>query len=194
MPQGTLLLASLCLAQLFHGAAAFYFVFQEGHRKCFIEDMPESTLMVGHYQSLDFDSLGTRKVTVSVLNPQGRQIAYQTLEKEGRIAFTSEKEGNHRICIVVGKVSNRGTGAEFRLELGFDTGEYGQDWDRFARQEHLSSIEIEINRLVDRVYSIRIAQAYMKKREEEWRGMSEATNTRVTWWSLAQLILLIGSA
>lgn len=124
-------------------------------------------------------------------NPQGQlQSTHETVE-EGRFAFTTLVDGEYSICLQTNTTSWYGTVRKFRFHMDFEVGEHAKDYNTIAKQEHLSAIEVEIRKLNDKIRGIRAEQDYQKKREEVFRDISESTNARVMWWSLAQTAVLL---
>ncbi|KAF7730585.1 p24 complex component [Apophysomyces ossiformis] len=58
-------------------------------------------------------------------------------------------------------------------------------------KEHIDPIEREIRELADSIFAIKSEQEYIIVRERQHRNTAESTNSRVKWWSLAQVALLI---
>merc|ERR1712154_26398 len=112
-------------------------------------------------------------------------------ENEGRIAFSSEHAGDHRVCFGVNRGNERER-REYKMEIHIDSGEHAHDYDKLARVEHLSTIEVELRRLNDKIRAIRNEQQYQKQREEDFRDTSESTNSKVVWLSIVQTIILLG--
>ena len=112
-------------------------------------------------------------------------------ESEGRIAFSSEHAGDHRICFGINNNGQNINPREYKMEIHIDSGEHAHDYDKLARVEHLSTIEVELRRLNDKIRAIRNEQQYQKQREEEFRDTSESTNYKVVVWSIIQTIVLI---
>merc|ERR1712244_157425 len=79
----------------------------------------------------------------------------------------------------------------YKMEIHIDSGEHAHDYDKLARAEHLSSIEVELRRLNDKIRAIRNEQQYQKQREEEFRDTSENTNWKVVVWSVVQTVVLV---
>merc|ERR1739842_237065 len=128
---------------------------------------------------------------MGVRDPFDNVISEQVLvENEGRIAFSSEHSGDHRICFGInndGYADDR----EYKMEIHIDSGEHAHDYDKLARVEHLSTIEVELRRLNDKIRAIRNEQQYQKQREEEFRNTSESTNKKVITWSMLQTAVLV---
>lgn len=53
-------------------------------------------------------------------------------------------------------------------------------------------LEKEVKHLIEAVQSIKDEQGYIVVRERMHRNTAESTNTRVKWWSIFQLGVLIG--
>jgi len=61
----------------------------------------------------------------------------------------------------------------------------------FAKQHDLSPLEQLILQLSEAIRTIDQEQAYIKMRERVHRNTSESTNSRVIWWSVFEVILLL---
>ena len=189
---------SLLIISLFliHRISSLYWLLPANMEKCFLEEIPPETLVVVTYKSLDHDQLGNGQgLFVLIRDPFDNVISEQALqEKEGRIAFSSEHSGDHRICFGINDRNAGGRGVdnrEYKMEIHIDSGEHAHDYDKLARVEHLSTIEVELRRLNDKIRAIRNEQQYQKQREEEFRDTSEQTNWKVVVWSIIQTVVLI---
>jgi len=80
-----------------------------------------------------------------------------------------------------------------KVDLSIRRGESATDYEEIARQDHLSEIEVEVKKLIDRVRDIRSEQNYQRSREMEFRDTSESTNSRVVWWSILQTAILVAT-
>lgn len=68
------------------------------------------------------------------------------------------------------------------------------DYEDLAKTEHLTAVEVSVRKLNDRVRLIRAEQDYQRRREHAFRDTSEVTNSRVLWWSVAQVAVLVLTA
>jgi len=182
-----------------------YFFLEPGTPVCFIEEVPEETLVVGHYNSLDHepgfrteDYPGSESgIQVQVEDPLTRAVILKHwTSSEGSFAFTSLHGGEHKICLTLVSSSSwfGDESDKYRISLHLDIGEAATDYEVLAKVEHLSAIEVEIRKLNDRIRTIRNEQAYQKQRELGFRNTSESTNSRVMWWSILQMFILVGSS
>lgn len=192
------------LSAVLNRVDAVYFYVKQGGVRCFVEEVPEDTLVVGHYESLDHQptwrSSEDQKeadvgIFISVEEPISKaEVLKEWTSKEGKFVFTSSSGGEHRICIGAVGPSWYGSEVKHRFQLHMEVGEAAVDYDEIAKAEHLSAIEVEVRRLSDKLKSVRAEQAYQKEREISFRDTSESTNSRVMWWSILQTLVLIGSA
>lgn len=78
-----------------------------------------------------------------------------------------------------------------RVDLALNVGEMAVDYTEVAKREHLTGLEVEIRKLNDKLRDIMKEVEYQRRREEEFRSTSESTNSRVQWWSIAQVCALL---
>ncbi|KAI9277781.1 emp24/gp25L/p24 family/GOLD-domain-containing protein [Sporodiniella umbellata] len=97
----------LLLAACIVSTQALYFYLEGSEKKCFIEDLPKETMVIGVYKSEQY-SEATRewvenkeskfKVTVDEL-PANHRIVDTEGSPSGRFTFTSTESGDHAICL-----------------------------------------------------------------------------------------------
>uniref|UniRef100_A0A8C0D817 Transmembrane p24 trafficking protein 4 n=1 Tax=Balaenoptera musculus TaxID=9771 RepID=A0A8C0D817_BALMU len=142
-----LLLIALCAA----GVRGLYFHIGETEKRCFIEEIPDETMVIGNYRTQMWDkqkeiflpSTPGLGMHVEVKDPEGKVVLSRQYGSEGRFTFTSHTPGDHQICL-------HSNSTRMALFAG------------------------------GRLY-----------REERFRLISESTNQRVLWWSIAQTVILI---
>jgi hypothetical protein len=78
------------------------------------------------------------------------------------------------------------------LELSI--GEDPADNQASDTKQVLGDMATRLRDLNGRVASIRREQQYQREREAEFRDTSELTNSRVVWWTVAQLAILAFTA
>jgi len=181
-----------------------YFVLEEGQNRCFLEEVPKDTLVLGKYRTEEWvaQQAGTvptpitkqrAAIKVIVTDPEGNLFLQREMNPEGRFAFTSQLGGEHKICFQTNTSRWFGTKQKIKFHLDVEKGESATDYEEIAKQEHLSAIEVSARKLIDRVRDIRSEQDYQRKREVTFRNTSESTNSRVTWWSVIQTLILVST-
>uniref|UniRef100_A0A915IP45 GOLD domain-containing protein n=1 Tax=Romanomermis culicivorax TaxID=13658 RepID=A0A915IP45_ROMCU len=178
-------------------ADALYFHIPETGRKCFIEEIPDQTMVVSNYKVQlydpqtkgygDYPGIGMH---VEVKSPEDQVILSRVYSTEGKFAFTSNTPGEHQICLYSNS-TKWFSGAELRVHFDIQTGEHAQDYSVIATKDKLNELQLRIRQLLDQVEQITKEQNYQRFREERFRQTSESTSQRVLWWAVAQTAILL---
>ncbi|KAK6108907.1 Glycoprotein 25L2 precursor, putative [Brugia malayi] len=187
----------LLVTLLCSSVRALYFHIAETERKCFIEEIPDETTVIGNYKVMLYDpnTKGYGEyprigMHVEVKDPEDKVILSKLYTSEGRFTFTSHSPGEHFICLYSNSTSWF-SGAQLRVYLDIQTGEHTQDYEQVAAKDKLNELQLRVRQLLDQVEQISKEQNYQRYREERFRQTSENTNSRVLWWSIAQTIVLL---
>jgi len=186
-------LVQLCLVN------SLYFHIGETERKCFIEDIPDETMVVGKYKVEVFDreqgkfvpSDGGLGMHVEVKDPHEKTLMSRTYAAEGRFTFTSSLAGEHIVCLHANSSAWFGGGTQLRVHLSISVGERANDYEQIAAKDKLTDLQLRVRQLLDQVEQISKEQNYQRYREERFRETSESTNQRVLYWALAQTLILV---
>lgn len=60
-------------------------------------------------------------------------------------------------------------------------------------QRHIGTLAGKLNELNKKVADIQREQRYMREVEEQFRDLSEATNSRAVWYCIAQIVVLVAA-
>jgi hypothetical protein len=93
--------------QLINLSYSLYFHISETERKCFIEEIPDETLVIGKYKVELFDERTNTYLPstpgigmhVEVKDPDDKLVLSKLYTSEGRFTFTSHTPGEHVICL-----------------------------------------------------------------------------------------------
>ena len=85
-------------------------------------------------------------------------------------------------------------GAQASLKLVAGGHDVEVDFDKIAKKEHLDKVTVQVHRMNQMVKAMRENENYMKIREAAARDTSETANERVMWWSIAQILVLVGTS
>ncbi|XP_015786896.1 transmembrane emp24 domain-containing protein eca [Tetranychus urticae] len=189
---------TLFLVFIIQLADCLYFHIGETERKCFIEEIPDETLVVGNYKCQLFDpqtggympSSPGIGMHVEVRDPDDKIMLSKVYSSEGRFSFTSHVPGEHVICLYSNS-TRWFAGSQLRVHLDIQVGEHAVDYAHVQQKEKLSELQLRVRQLLDQVEQITKEQNYQRYREERFRQTSESTNSRVLWWSLGQTIILL---
>ncbi|KAF2127253.1 hypothetical protein P153DRAFT_368568 [Dothidotthia symphoricarpi CBS 119687] len=184
---------------------ALHFFMDGAVQKCFFEELPKDTLVVGHYHIEVWDdatkSYLTKPdvgvfVTVEETFDNNHRIVAQRGANSGRFTFSAADSGQHRICVTPQNVQSSGGGwlggagvhgtVKFTLDMAIGETSKIESTDK-------DKVETLVQKVIDlnaRLADVRREQVFQREREAEFRDQSEHTNSRVVRWTLIQLAIL----
>lgn len=187
-----MLLAALLLHRCGAMDSDLYLYVTEGQPRCFIEELPGETLIIGSYKHPDAK---TKPMLVRFTGPDGKTLTEELADENGRFAHHAEAAGEHRVCLVPDKsVSWPRKDKTAKVHLQVDVKGSSNDdeaLDGVAKREHISSLEQELGALQRKVELIVKDLEYSRELEAHFRDQSERINGRVMWWSVFQSVALL---
>jgi len=177
---------------------ALHFYLDANEKRCFIEELPTDTVVEGHYRALEW----SENQQSYVLNPElGIWVDVEELEtshtvvhtrgpSDGRFTFTSHDAGDHSICLST-NYSSWFSNTHLRMYLDIVVGSAKPDVEQ--DRTHVSDLAAKVRDLNQKLEDIRREQQYQREREADFRDLSEATNARAVWYSIAQIAVLVGT-
>lgn len=110
---------------------------------------------------------------------------------EGRFTFTSHDSGDHSICLSPHFAQNTwfSPSSHIRFYIDIVVGSTRPDADH--DRSHVSEIAGKVRDLNTKLEDIRREQQYQRERESDFRDLSETTNSRAVWYSVAQIMVLV---
>ncbi|KAI1649233.1 emp24/gp25L/p24 family/GOLD-domain-containing protein [Daldinia loculata] len=194
------LLPLLMLGSVAH---ALYFFLDGTNAKCFFEELPKDTLVLGHYQAEEWDD-NTHSwakhdgisiyISVDEVFDNDHRVVSQRGSSSGKFTFTAAESGEHKICFTPSSSSGRpgwlsaaqpNGGIKLTLDLAIGSSEIES-----TDKTKLMDISQRIRDLNARLQDIRREQIFQREREAEFRDQSESTNSRVVRWMVIQLVVL----
>nr|KAF6419573.1 transmembrane p24 trafficking protein 4 [Rousettus aegyptiacus] len=164
MRRPALLLLALCAA----GARGLYFHIGETEKRCFIEEIPDETMVIGNYRTQMWDK--QKEVFLPSTPGLGMHVEVKDSNSTRMALFA---------------------GGRLRVHLDIQVGEHANNYPEIAAKDKLTELQLRARQLLDQVEQIQKEQDYQRYREERFRLTSESTNQRVLWWSIAQTVILI---
>ncbi|KAK9330326.1 emp24/gp25L/p24 family/GOLD-domain-containing protein [Lipomyces starkeyi] len=190
----------LVILMVTKGVEGLYFYLEGSERKCFLEELPQDTLVVGFYNAEEFvpetnvfvqpATLGVQ-ITVEEVFDNNHRVVNQRGAAKGKFTFTAADSGEHRICFQ----TNVGGSGWFsrqavRVNLDIAVGETGILAKDHTKSEQFTTLVEKVQELNHRLADIKREQVFQREREAEFRDESEKTNARVVRWSIIQLIVI----
>ncbi|KAF2742386.1 hypothetical protein M011DRAFT_472227 [Sporormia fimetaria CBS 119925] len=196
----TLLLA----AALAVPSQALHFFIDGATQRCFYEELPKDTLVVGHYEAKVWDEQASSYqsnndvkvfITVEETFDNNHRVVAQNGKAKGKFTFSAADSGEHRLCFTPqnvqathGWLAGHGVHGAVRFHLDMAIGETSKI--ESTDKEKIDDIVQKVRDLNSRLQDIRREQIFQREREAEFRDQSESTNARVVRWSLIQLTVL----
>ncbi|KAH6617312.1 emp24/gp25L/p24 family/GOLD-domain-containing protein [Chaetomium tenue] len=195
------LLPLLSLAAM---ARALYFYVDVTTPKCFFEELPKDTLVVGHYSAEEWNDQRhiwekhdgiSIYISVDEIFDNDHRVVSQRGGSSGKFTFTAAESGDHKLCFTPSSSSGRANwlsvsspNGGIRLTLDVAIGETSA-LDG-ADKGKIQDLATRVKDLNARLNDIRREQVFQREREAEFRDQSESTNARVVRWILIQLVVL----
>ncbi|XP_063045698.1 transmembrane emp24 domain-containing protein 9-like [Engraulis encrasicolus] len=190
----------LFLNVLSNFVSALYFYIGETEKKCFIEELPEETSVIGNYRVQQYDKRKEEYVPASqghgmlvkVKDPLGRVMPSHKNGVEGRLSFFAFMPGEHRICFHSENPSKSSlsSGRMFRVHLDILVGERAINYTEIKSQWKLTELQLRVYQLTEQVYQIQREQNYQRDREELFQQTCYSTDQMVLWWSIVHTLIL----
>lgn len=149
-------------------------------KKCFGEQAARLELLV-----VELSASEGSKVGVTVLSPHAT-IFSEHDRQQVKTAFTTQDAGPHWICIQ----NDEATDAEVLLSVLL--GPEAKDYSQIAKKEHLEESKVTLRRVADALQNYHSNVLYIRAREERMRKTNDSTASRVIFFCLFNVVLMIG--
>ncbi|KAK3381269.1 emp24/gp25L/p24 family/GOLD-domain-containing protein [Podospora didyma] len=185
-------------------AQALYFYIDITTPKCFFEELPKDTLVVGHYTAEEWDDQRQAwwkhdgisiYISVDEVFDNEHRVVSQRGGAGGKFTFTAAEAGDHKICFTPSSNSGKSTwlsmthpNGGIRLTLDVAIGETSAI--ESSDKDKIQDLATRVKDLNARLQDIRREQVFQREREAEFRDQSESTNGRVVRWILIQLTVI----
>ncbi|ODV88472.1 hypothetical protein CANCADRAFT_146792 [Tortispora caseinolytica NRRL Y-17796] len=152
-------------------------------RECFFEDLnPGDVLRLNFMASDRTRQVSSPKIDFFVTDHAGRIIESRSQVTSGDWETVINTKGRYKYCFSNDASDNVGIEVLFNVH-GIMHVDPGVD-DELAR---------EVNKLRDIVRQVKDEQEYIIVRERTHRNTAESTNSRVKYWSVFQLLVLVSN-
>ncbi|TKA27170.1 hypothetical protein B0A50_04507 [Salinomyces thailandicus] len=189
---------------LCHHAQALYFYIDGPTQKCFFEELPKDTLVVGTFKATQWNEQSRTYIdnpemgiTISVDETfdNDHRIINQRSSSAGKFTFSAADSGTHRLCFTPTNVpattgflfsGSQTGGIKFELDMAIGETSLIASSDK----EKLGEVVQRVKDISARLQDVRREQVFQREREAEFRDQSESVNGRVVRWTLIQLAVL----
>ncbi|KAI1315145.1 emp24p/erv25p- protein [Mortierella claussenii] len=188
--------ALLVLLSILPSVFGLYFYLEGAEQKCFTEELPKETIVTGDFTAEEWNEEAQKFVLNKDLQlevvveemPSGNRVYGQKLSPKGQFKFTSAESGEHAICLFT---SSAGwfTSTKIRLTLDMAIRDLADEASEI-QEGALSDLTQRVRDLKLKVDDIHREQSYSRYTEQEFRNMSELTNSRTVTWTVVQLAII----
>ncbi|ETS87673.1 hypothetical protein PFICI_01501 [Pestalotiopsis fici W106-1] len=156
-------------------------------RECFHEQLRRDDKMTVTFQVGDreFGSAGNLDIDFWISTPNGQYETFQKSISNGDYSFDAKQDGKYTYCF-----GNEHWGANSK-EVSFNVHGIVYVAEHEADKDPL---ETEVRHLSDLLTSVKDEQSYIVLRERTHRNTAESTNSRVKWWNLFVIGMVIGES
>ncbi|KAJ9644530.1 p24 complex component [Coniosporium apollinis] len=154
-------------------------------RECFHEQLHKDDKMTVTFQVGDreFGGSGNLELDFWIQKPDNSYQVHERAVSAGDHSFVAPMDGRYTYCF-----SNEHWSANTK-EVSFNVHGIVYVPESEAPQDPL---EKEVRQLSELVAQVKDEQGYIIIRERTHRNTAESTNARVKWWSIFQLLVLLG--
>lgn len=180
--------------------SALHFYLNTGEVRCFYEDLFADALVVGKLDAYEYDERVNDyfkndnlklKITVDETFDNDHRVVDQNSKPSGDFVFNSHDNGEHKFCLR--PIYTDGThGKKHRIFFDIAIGA-ASDYVDSKSSKRVDGLTLQIQDLTRKLQEIHMEQESIRERESLFRNQSESTNTKVVWWSIIQVVVLVGT-
>lgn len=163
--------------------------------RCIKEEAHKDLLVVGEFEISNIPA--SHIVDIKVTDTKEQTLFSKEEAGTGKFAFTLDDYDMFSICFSGRKQDgskSRSSKEEINVKLNVKRGVEAKSYSDLAKAEKLKPMELELKKLEDLAEAIVSDFAYMKSREKLMRDTNESTNSRVLWFSIFSMAVLLGLA
>lgn len=165
-----------------------------GEVKCFYKYLTTGELLIcdidtsvdkdGHFIE---DSQVQVRITIDETFDNDERVLNQRVSHSGDFMFTALEKGKHRICIEPEYTVD--LKAKIRVLIDFET--KNKNTLDSKQRDAAELLKDRIQQLIQRLHTVRNQQDIIRENEATFRDESETANSKITTWSIVQILILI---
>jgi len=187
------------LLSLFSTVLTISFKLAADGSRCIKEEAHKDVLVVGEFTVENIPE--THEVDIKVTDTKDQILFSKEKADTGKFAFTLDDYDMFSICFYNKRTAGMDMGSgrqppvsDLDVKLSVKRGIEAKTYNELAKAKKLKPMELELKKLEDLAEAIVSDFAYMKSREKLMRDTNESTNSRVLWFSIFSMAVLLGLA
>lgn len=182
-------LCGLVAAMLGRSHGLFFELRDAGASECFKANPGHGHRLIGSYEA----DGPTEGISVKVIDPNTREL-WHSKETAGRFDVEAMDEGQHKLCFSSSIAEPQMVSFNFHVDEHGDGEVPSSGHKDFVTKEHTDKVGELVAKLEIKSNDILDQQQYAITREAVHRETAESTNSRVMWWTLLEVAVLISLA
>lgn len=174
-----LLIIATCIANLFQLAHCHLITLDAHEELCYHERLQKETKILFSFEVLDGGSLD---IDLTVKDPNNQVIHYEQRQSSGRYTIEANQDGPHTYCF-----GNKMSTVATKIVM-FNVEFHEAKKDSDVEQDKLSNMVTELTGLIT---GVKHEMDFLAARDRLHRRISEQINSRVTMWSLFEVLLTL---
>ncbi|KAI7904331.1 emp24/gp25L/p24 family/GOLD-domain-containing protein [Cokeromyces recurvatus] len=174
------LLLLVALACILNTVSSLSINIPANEQECFFEELHLNDKLTITYQVGDG---GNFDIDFWISNPQSSIIVSSSKEDTGSFNVVANMAGRYTYCF-----SNKMSTVSAKT-VSFNA--HVIEMNSADENTEEDPLREEIEELAESILAVKAEQEYIVARERRHRDTAESTNTRVKWWSVAQIVILI---
>mmetsp|Transcript_31489 Transcript_31489/g.51001 ORF Transcript_31489/g.51001 Transcript_31489/m.51001 type:complete len:205 (+) Transcript_31489:74-688(+) len=162
---------------------AFTITIGPSRQKCFHEIASEGHKIYGSY-AVQFG--GKLDINIQILDPEDKNVFYETEAQEGSFEFIAQQNGRYSLCLNNERVSVSTKRVSFSYRVADEIKKAG-----LHASKYFGSLEAAVSDISIGVSSIQDHHHYMTIRDKFARTTNESTLSRVWWMSFFEIIVIL---
>lgn len=168
-------------------AAAHNVILPANGKRCFFEQLKKNDELAVSFQFGNRDTHSSEQLTgdFTIVSPAGRTLKSEMEVSHGDVSVKALQTGKYAYCF-----SNERSSIETK-DVSFNI--HGVVYVDINDPEN-DSLDAAVRRLTVLTEEVKHEQGYIVVRERTHRNTAESTNSRVKWWSIMQLVIVVSNA
>ncbi|ODV93719.1 hypothetical protein PACTADRAFT_51480 [Pachysolen tannophilus NRRL Y-2460] len=156
-------------------------------KMCFFEKLKKNDELAVTFQIGDRNSASAEQLVADfwITSDSGQVIKQLTDVSHGDISIRAVRPGKYTYCFSNEKSSVTTKDVSFNV--------HGVVYVDF-NDKNSDNLDVAIRKLTELTYDVKNEQSYIVVRERTHRNTAESTNSRVKWWSVFQLLVVIANS
>jgi hypothetical protein len=159
-------------------------------RQCLYADVDQLESKVGFYFAVQAG--GAFDIDVAILSPAGKVLYNEPKEKQGEFSFAASEVGEYQFCFS----NDMSTFAEksIEFEIIVDSSSLKAELPINTGEKETNKVESSILSIESRASNLLRTLQYYKTRNNRNESTVKSTESRIFWFSIFELLLMVGMA